>query len=127
YLLTGEGGEKGGRTVIVDECSMLTEEMMAALIEALSGVHRLIFVGDPRQLPPIGAGRPFADIVARLQPDNVEAKFPRVATGYAELTVPRRQGAGEREDLQLAAWFSGGPLSPGEDQVFEILAGKRAS
>ena len=113
--------------IIVDECSMLTEEMMAALIEALSGVHRLIFVDDPRQLPPIGAGRPFADLVARLQPGNVEGMFPRMAPGYAELTIPRRQGAGDREDLQLAAWFNGGVLSPGEDQVFEILAGKRAS
>lgn len=127
YRLTGKAGEKVARTVIVDECSMLTEEMMAALLEALSGVHRLIFVGDPRQLPPIGAGRPFADIIARLQPEEIETRFPRVGPGYAELTVPRRQGAGEREDLQLAAWFGGSVLSPGEDQVFEILAGKRAS
>lgn len=127
YGVTGQAGEKGARTVIVDECSMLTEEMTAALLEALSGVHRLIFVGDPRQLPPIGAGRPFADVIARLQPQDIETRFPRVGPGYAELTVPRRQGAGEREDLQLAAWFGGGVLSPGEDQVFEILAGQRSS
>lgn len=127
YRLTDQAGEKGARTVIVDECSMLTEEMTAALLEALSGVHRLIFVGDPRQLPPIGAGRPFADVIARLQPQDIETHFPRVGPGYAELTVPRRQGAGEREDLQLAAWFGGGVLSPGEDQVFEILAGQRSS
>jgi GTPase SAR1 family protein len=127
YLLTGAPGERGARTVIVDECSMLTEEMAAALLESLSGVHRLILVGDPRQLPPIGAGRPFADIIARLRPQDIETRFPRVGPGYAELTVPRRQGAGDREDLQLAAWFGGGMLSPGEDQVFEILAGKRSS
>ena len=127
YRLTGQPGEKAARTVIVDECSMLTEEMTAALLEALSGVHRLIFVGDPRQLPPIGPGRPFADIIARLRPDDTETRFPRVGPAYAELTVPRRQGAGEREDLQLAAWFGGGVLSPGEDQVFEILAGRRTS
>lgn len=30
-VLTGEPGDKVARTVIVDECSMLTEEMMAAL------------------------------------------------------------------------------------------------
>jgi hypothetical protein len=127
YRLTGQVGERGARTVIVDECSMLTEEMMAALLEALSGVHRLIFVGDPRQLPPIGAGRPFVDIISRLQPHDIEARFPRVAPSYAELTVPRRQGEGEREDMQLAAWFGGGANSPGEDQVFEILAGRRSS
>ncbi len=127
YLLTGEPGQKGARTVIVDECSMLTEEMMAALLEALSGVHRLIFVGDPRQLPPIGAGRPFVDIVAHLRPPDVETIFPCVGLAFAELTVPRRQGAGERDDLQLAAWFGGAATAPGEDQVFEILAGRRSS
>ncbi len=127
YRLTGGKGEKGARTVIVDECSMLTEEMAAALLESLSGVHRLIFVGDPRQLPPIGAGRPFADVISRLQPEDIDTCFPRVGPGYAELTVPRRQGAGEREDLQLAAWFGGGVLNPGEDQVFEILSGRRNS
>lgn len=126
YLLTGQPGEFRARTVIVDECSMLTEEMMAALIEALTGVHRLIFVGDPRQLPPIGAGRPFVDIVARLRPDDIDSRFPRVSESYAELTIPRRQGAGERHDLQLAAWFGGSP-GPGDDEVFEILAGARQS
>jgi ATP-dependent exoDNAse (exonuclease V) alpha subunit len=127
YVLTGEPGDKLARTVIVDECSMLTEEMMASLLESLSGVHRLIFVGDARQLPPIGAGRPFVDIIAQLAPLDLETRFPRVDKAYAELTVPRRQGAGNRDDLQLAAWFGGGANAPGEDQVFEILAGKRQS
>ncbi len=127
YRLTGEAGERTGRTVIVDECSMLTEEMLGALLESLSGVHRLILVGDPHQLPPIGAGRPFADIVARLRPDDVRERFPRVGAGYAELTIPRRQQTGVRDDLQLAAWFSGSELSPAEDEVFEILAGTRES
>ncbi|WP_309007795.1 AAA family ATPase [Pelagicoccus sp. SDUM812005] len=127
YQTTGEPGKNVGRTVIVDECSMFTEEMMAALLEAISGVHRLIFVGDPNQLPPIGAGRPFVDIVAELAPEDISNQFPRVSKAYAELTVPRRQGAGNREDLQLAAWFGGQSSEPGEDQVFEILSGQRES
>jgi hypothetical protein len=101
--------------------------MLAALLQSLTGVHRLIFVGDPRQLPPIGSGRPFVDIVAHLTPDDIESRFPRVANGFAELTIPRRQGAGERDDLQLASWFGGAANGPGDDQVFEILAGKRDS
>mgnify|MGYP002678089574 CR=1 FL=1 len=28
--------------------------------------QRIIFVGDPNQLPPIGAGRPFVDLVRKL-------------------------------------------------------------
>lgn len=127
YLLNDEPSEKVAATVIVDECSMLTEDMLASLIDSLRGVQRLILVGDPRQLPPIGAGRPFVDIVSELAPENVELSFPRVAPGYAELTIPRRQGAGNRDDLLLASWFGGMTSSPGDDQIFEILNGQRKS
>jgi hypothetical protein len=110
------------RTVIVDECSMLTEEQLAALIDALANVERLVLVGDPRQLPPIGAGRPFVDVVADLAPEGVETDFPRCGSGYAELTVPRRQVGAAREDVLLAAHFSGQPLDPGSDEVWDRLA-----
>ena len=126
YVLTGERGERFGRTVIVDECSMLTEEMLAALLESLAGVDRLILVGDPRQLPPIGAGRPFVDIIAHLKPTEFPGGFPRVGPSYAELTVPRRQDAHDRDGLELAEWFGGEP-SPGHDSAFDILSGRRNS
>jgi len=115
------------KTVIVDECSMLTEEQLAAVLDALSGVERLILVGDPRQLPPIGSGRPFVDVVSCLEPPDVESKFPRVALCYAELTVSRRQkGLEIRDDLRLAQWFSGRPVDPGADEIWQRL-GSRAS
>jgi hypothetical protein len=63
-------------TVIVDESSMLTEDMLGALFDSLSGVKRYILVGDPSQLPPIGAGRPFVDIVANLRPRDYEVRWP---------------------------------------------------
>jgi len=126
YLLTGKPGRPIGKTVIVDECSMLTEEMLAALIESFSGVDRLILVGDHRQLPPIGAGRPFVDIVTRLRPATFDPPFPQVAPSYAELTVPRRGDAKQRDDLDLANWYGGGS-GPADDAVFAIVAGKRIS
>lgn len=121
YKLSDIAAEAGARTVIIDEASMLTEEMLAALIQALKGVHRLILIGDFRQLPPIGAGRPFVDIVNHLAPEGVTERFPRVGPGYAELTIRRRQAGEEREDLQFAEWFSGSPIAPGEDDVFDKL------
>ena len=126
YMLTGKPGERVGRTVIVDECSMLTEEMLAALIESITGMDRLILVGDPRQLPPIGAGRPFIDIITRLKPKEFTPGSPRVGPSYAELTVPRRQDAQDRDGLELAEWFGGEP-GPSHDSVFEILSGHRRS
>lgn len=119
YRLSDKPTETGAHTVIIDEASMLTEEMVAALIQALKGTRRLILIGDPRQLPPIGAGRPFVDIVKHLAPEGITEKLPRVGPGYAELTIRRRQSGEEREDLQLAEWFSGSPIAPGEDDVFD--------
>ncbi|MDH5597461.1 MAG: ATP-binding domain-containing protein, partial [Candidatus Peregrinibacteria bacterium] len=102
----------------IDEASMLTEDMLGALFDALQGVKRLILVGDPAQLPPIGAGRPFADIIAKLRPEDCEARFPRVAPGYAELTIEQRQVGTNRADLRFARWFSGISPTAGEDDMF---------
>ena len=107
-------------TVIVDEASMLTEDMLGALLDALQGVKRLILVGDPAQLPPIGAGRPFVDIINELRPTDYESQFPRVVNGYAELTIERRQAGNERPDLRLARWFSTSSPSVGDDDIFTI-------
>ncbi|MGO9397438.1 MAG: ATP-dependent RecD-like DNA helicase [Xanthobacteraceae bacterium] len=127
YKLSDKAAEPGARTVIIDEASMLTEEMLAALIQALKNVERLVLIGDPRQLPPIGAGRPFLEIVKRVTLKGVNEKFPRVGPGYAELTIRRRQGGADREDLQLAEWFSGSPIAPGEDDVFDRVVTSGAS
>ncbi|WP_420617294.1 ATP-dependent DNA helicase [Candidatus Palauibacter sp.] len=110
------------RTVIVDECSMLTEEQLAALIDSLANVERLVLVGDMRQLPPIGAGRPFVDIVKELEPKNLSNLTVRCGPGYAELMVPRRQLGGARPDVLLASHFSGQPLDPGTDAVFDATS-----
>ena len=103
------------RTVIVDECSMLTEEQLAALIDSLTNVERLVLVGDPRQLPPIGAGRPFVDIVKEVKPADIEERdpiyvetfIPRCGPSYAELTINQRQQGETRADRLLASHFSG--------------------
>jgi exodeoxyribonuclease V alpha subunit len=49
--------------VVVDEVSMLDAELAAALLEACADGTRLLLVGDPAQLPSIGAGRVLADII----------------------------------------------------------------
>jgi AAA domain/UvrD-like helicase C-terminal domain len=119
---------EGVTTCIVDEASMLTEDQLAALLDALPVSARLILVGDPRQLPPIGAGRPFVDLISYLEREHA-------CKGVAELTVRRRHasgsagGAAPRDlacaDVQLADLFSGRNLPPGEDEVLEsVLAGK---
>ncbi len=49
--------------IIVDEMSMVDVLLMAALLSAMPSHCRLILVGDPDQLPSVGAGNLFADLI----------------------------------------------------------------
>jgi len=62
-------------TYIIDESSMLDLELAAALFRSINfaSVQRLILVGDPNQLPPIGRGRLFADVITWLQGHHSES------------------------------------------------------
>ena len=49
--------------VIVDEMSMVDVLLLHSLLKAIPERARLIFVGDPDQLPPVGPGFPFNDML----------------------------------------------------------------
>jgi ATP-dependent exoDNAse (exonuclease V) alpha subunit len=64
---------------------MLNLEIAAALLRAIHwpSVQRLIFIGDPNQLPPIGVGKVFADVITWMRTEQPES--------IAELTTNIRQ------------------------------------
>jgi exodeoxyribonuclease V alpha subunit len=47
--------------IIVDEMSMVDIQLLHSLLQAIPRGKRLILVGDPDQLPPVGPGYPFSD------------------------------------------------------------------
>ncbi|HEX6152050.1 MAG TPA: AAA family ATPase, partial [Solirubrobacterales bacterium] len=49
--------------VIVDESSMLNLQLIEVLLDGLAETTHVVFVGDADQLPPIGAGKPFEDLI----------------------------------------------------------------
>ncbi|HET8862742.1 MAG TPA: ATP-dependent RecD-like DNA helicase [Solirubrobacterales bacterium] len=49
---------------IVDESSMLNLRLIEVLLGGLAESTHVVFVGDADQLPPIGAGKPFEDLIA---------------------------------------------------------------
>ena len=128
-LFTGDT-YKLARTVVIDEASMLTLDALAAVLHALDLVHvrRIILVGDPNQLPPIGAGRPFADLVAYLDmigddtPDNPAAS----ALGRLGVEVRTRSGSAPSDALRLASWFTREPQPVNADRVLDqVISGAR--
>jgi exodeoxyribonuclease V alpha subunit len=50
--------------LIVDESSMANLELMVTLLRAVSPKAHMVLVGDADQLAPVGAGKPFAELVA---------------------------------------------------------------
>ncbi|MGE0066821.1 MAG: AAA family ATPase, partial [Solirubrobacterales bacterium] len=49
--------------VIVDESSMLNLRLAEVLLGGIAESTHVVFVGDADQLPPIGAGKPFEDLI----------------------------------------------------------------
>jgi exodeoxyribonuclease V alpha subunit len=72
----------GEDLLIVDETSMANLELLVTLLDRVGPRMHVVLVGDADQLAPVGAGKPFAELVA-AQP------FP-----VAELTHIFRQAAG---------------------------------
>ena len=54
------------KVLIVDEASMINLELMYNMMQKISDKTRIIFMGDIEQLPPIGAGKPFYNILGFL-------------------------------------------------------------
>lgn len=111
YKMPSKPSSSIAKTVIIDESSMLTEDMFAGILKLVnSHAERIIFIGDPNQLPPIGAGRPFVDLINYLETKHPE----KVATLKTEM----RQGSGG-DDLSFAQIFSNSD-SVDKDVIYRI-------
>ena len=111
YKMPSQPSSSIAKTVIIDESSMLTEDMFGGILKLVdSHAERIIFIGDPNQLPPIGAGRPFVDLIHYL-----ESAYPeKIATLKTEM----RQGSGG-DDLSFAQIFSNSD-SVDKDVIYRI-------
>ena len=61
------GNPVGADVVLIDEASMLDLPLLRALLDALPETAVLVFVGDAEQLPPVGTGSVFLDLVTALE------------------------------------------------------------
>ena len=96
-LLSGEEQRLNIQNLIIDESSMVDLQRLATIFEMFWNVNRkgeeqllvdrIILVGDENQLPPIGFGKPFSDIIDYIK-QNSKAK----ASNYVQLRSNCRQG-----------------------------------
>jgi len=97
--------------VVVDESSMLNLRTMQVLLDGLAESTHVVFVGDADQLPPIGAGKPFDDLIASD------------AAPVVRLTLIHRQAAHSMITTAAHEINRGRPphLEPGEDQEHDFF------
>jgi len=127
--------------MIIDEASMMDSWLMAHVMSMAP--PQLILVGDDGQLPPVGAGQPFHDLL-RLRRDRVKrleiCHRNREAVHAAALAIrqgrrPEKQrtesetfslmqtGDGERTQAFVVKWFRDGVLDPAQDVVLACRYG----
>ena len=63
YFARDEDNPLKADAIIVDEMSMVDIRLLYHLLRAIPKGKRLILVGDPDQLPPVGPGSPFGDML----------------------------------------------------------------
>jgi len=92
---------------VVDEASMLNLRLIEVLLGGLAETTHVVFVGDADQLPPIGAGKPFEDLIAsevapvvRLTQIFRQAARSMITTAAHEINqgrAPHLQPAGDQD------------------------------
>ena len=110
--------------IVVDESSMVDIILFYHLLQALPEDCKLILVGDPYQLPPVGPGAPFRDLIRSGEVPSYELMtIHRQAAGNNIITAAHAildgnvSGVGwdgESLDLQLVSLGEGDECDPDE-------------
>jgi hypothetical protein len=117
-----ESGEKqvGASTVIIDEASMIPIDLLGTLFRAIrfNDVRRLILIGDSNQLPPIGPGRAFVDIIGWLDEDEKRRKH----LVYLRERARQQKESQTSEALKLSDGYIADYPSPNDDEMLSEIS-----
>lgn len=100
--------------IVVDEVSMVDQKSMAMLLSSIEGSPRIVLIGDPNQLPSVGAGNVLGDIIYSKTVPVTELKV-----------IFRQQGGGTNPIVVNAQKMLKGDLNletthRGDKNTFEI-------
>lgn len=109
-------------TVVIDECSMIPVVLLGILFRSLDmgPLTRLILVGDPNQLPPIGPGRPFVDIIEWLKENQPEC----IASLKICMRTTEENNSSEEGSfaLNFANGYQADVLNPSDDEILADIS-----
>jgi exodeoxyribonuclease V alpha subunit len=108
----GDGSKLVTGAVILDECSMVDQELIYRLLDALDPKTLLVLVGDDAQLPSVGPGNVLRELIAckAIHTIKLEHVFRQAETSDIVLAAHRiRRGASPLD------------LAPKEDTEFKFV------
>ena len=109
--------------IIIDEASMIDLYLMEALLRAMRPGTRLIMIGDTNQLPPVGAGSVFKDIITSERFSSVElTHIFRQAQESLIVTNAHAVNRGEHIDLLKKDGDFFYLPSDGDEQTAKIIS-----
>lgn len=120
----GEASLDGYQVAIVDECSMLDENLFASILTR-RGQCRVIFVGDPAQLAPVAAKRgelsPTFGPLVKTRHSLTEVVRQARANPIIRLATMARERIGCGQ--QLALMDIAAAVNPGDERFLSIMEG----
>ena len=91
----GPGRTLAADLIVVDEASMINLRMFEVLLGGVAHETHLVLVGDADQLPPVGAGKPFSDLIdSGLVPTTRLTHIFRQAARSMIITAAHQVNAG---------------------------------
>ncbi|MFO0940113.1 MAG: AAA family ATPase [Pirellulales bacterium] len=109
-----------GKLLVCDETSMDDLELLARIFCARPVGCHVLLVGDPYQLPPVGSGAPFRDLIrSQTVPGGHLTKIERNAGEIVEICARIRDGKEWLDLLNVGNVISHYATSP--EQQIEIL------
>ena len=95
-LVSQDVPELEGKLLIVDEMSMTDLALFATLIRAVGPATRVVLVGDFDQLPSVGPGQVFRDLLAAAELPQIRlTKIHRQAADSSLIPLAQKINAGE--------------------------------
>ena len=108
--------------VIVDEMSMVDVQLLSSLLHAIPKGRRVILVGDPDQLPPVGPGFPFQDMLrSEMLPTVRLTEIFRQAQKSLIVMNAHRVNRGQLPDLRTVNSDFFFMRRPTEDGVCQLI------
>lgn len=121
FTLRDFGGKQvGASTIIIDEASMIPIDLLGTLFRAIrfNDVKRLVLIGDSNQLPPIGPGRAFVDIIGWLDEDDKR----RQHLVYLRERARQQKESQTSEALKLSDGYIADYPSPNDDEMLSEIS-----